>query len=202
MLNTDTWRGVAPRMVGPARWWSRHGAALLPPALGMLALLCGALWAIGTYSHHQTELRLAETSRFLEQFRAGPVAEALARVRAAWQAEGGRQGALLARLEAAAGDERTRLRRDHQRFVLETIEDYRLQPDIEIVRRFVARLATCVRAGSCDGNVLTAQLGPALWLFRDRHLPYFQFEYVAPSLDPDLAAIAPRTAPEASSPDR
>ena len=194
MLHTDTWRSAAPPMISPAIGWSRHRRALLPLVLGILAVLCGALWAVHMYTHQKAELRLAETSRFLDQLGAGPVAEALARVRAAWQAEAAREGALLARLGSAAGSERARLRRDHQRFVLETVEAYGLQPDIEIIRQFVARLATCVRAGSCDRNVLTAQLGPALWQFRDRHLPYFQFEDLGGDLDPDLATIAPRHA--------
>jgi hypothetical protein len=167
----------------------------LPLLLGILAVLCGALWPVGMYTSHKAELRLAETSRFLDQLCAGPVADAFARVRAAWHAEHARQEALLARLASADGSERRRLRRDHQLFVLETIEGYGLQPDIEVVRRFIVRLATCVRAGSCDRDVITAQLGPALWQFRDQHLPYFQFEYAGSDLDPDLATIAPRLAP-------
>jgi hypothetical protein len=205
MLQTDTWRSAAPPRISPGPWWSRHPGVLLPQVtlvLGILALLCGAL-AVGTYSYHKAEVRLAETSRFLHQLRAGPVADAFARVRAAWQAEDARQDALLARLAAAAGSARARVRRDHQLFVLETVEEYGLQPDIEVVRQFVVRLATCVRAGSCDRDVATAQLGPALWEFRDQHLAYFQFEYAGIDLDPYLATIAPRlTPPHVRSPGR
>ncbi|MGH6900349.1 MAG: hypothetical protein ACREJ5_27990 [Geminicoccaceae bacterium] len=196
MLQTEIWRGMqgGPPKVGPVLWWRRHRTVPLPRitlVVGVLALLCGALFAVGAYSHHRAELRLAETNRFLDQFRTGPVAASLARLRAAWQAEGARQDALLAQLAAQDGDDLARIRRDHQLFVLETIEEYGLPPDIEVVRQFVIRLATCVRAGSCDRNVAAAQLGPALWAFRDQHRHYFQFEYSGFDLDPHLAAIAP-----------
>lgn len=203
MLQTDIWRSAAPPRISPGLWRLRHPGALLPKAtlvLGLLALLCGALWAVGAYNHHKAELRLAETSRFLEQFRAGPVSDAFARVRAAWEAQDARQDALLARLASAPASDRARVRRDYQLFVLETVEEFGLATDIEVVRQFVVRLATCVRAGSCDREVATAQLGPALWAFRDQHLLYFRFEDAGIDLDRYLATIAPRlTAPHASS---
>jgi hypothetical protein len=77
-------------------------------------------------------------------------------------------------------------------FVLETIEEYGLQDEIEVVHQFLRRLAICVRMGSCDANVAAAQLGPALWTFRDQHRYYFEFEYSGVDLDPDVEAIAPR----------
>jgi hypothetical protein len=77
-------------------------------------------------------------------------------------------------------------------FVLETIEEYGLQDEIEEVSRFLVRLATCVRVNNCDSNVAAAQLGPALWAFRDQHQYYFQFEYSGHDLDEHLATIAPR----------
>ena len=206
MLQTDTWRSAPPRRISPARWWSRHRAVLLPQialVLGILAPLCGALWAVGMYTNHKAELRLEETARFLDQFRAGPVADAFARVRGVWLIEDARQQALLAGLATTDGGDAARVRRDHQLLVLETIEEYGLQPDIEVVRQFTERLATCVRAGICDRDVAAAQLGPALWAFRDQHLPYFQFEHVGVDLDPYLATIAPRLkAPRALSPGR
>jgi hypothetical protein len=198
MLQTDTWRGteVAPRET-PALWWRRRRPVLLPQitlALGVLAILSGALWAVGEYDRQQAEVRVAETHRFLDQFRSGPVAAALGRVRAAWQAERARQNALLAELRAPGGSDPSEVRRDHRLLVLETIEEYGLQPEIEVVRQFVVRLATCVRVGSCDRNAAAAQLGPALWAFRDQHRPYFQLEPAWADLDAHLATIAPRAA--------
>jgi hypothetical protein len=198
MLQTDTWCGTeeAPR-VTPALWWRRRGSVIRPQitlALGVLAIVSGALWAVGEYDRQQAEVRVAETGRFLDQFRSGPVAAALTRVRAAWRAESARQNALLGELRGPGGGDPSDVRRDHQRLILETIEEYRLQPDIEVVRQFVVRLATCVRVGSCDRNAAAAQLGPALWAFRDQHRPYFQFESSWADLDVHLATIAPRPA--------
>jgi hypothetical protein len=178
-------------------WWRRRRSVLLPRitlALGALTILSGALWAVGEYDRRQAEVRVAETDRFLDQFRSGPVAAALERVRAAWQAEGARQTALLGELRAPGGSDASDVRRDHRLLVLETVEEYRLQPDIEVVRQFIVRLATCVRVGSCDGDVAAAQLGPALWAFRDQHRPYLQFEAAGADLDRHLATIAPRAA--------
>jgi hypothetical protein len=199
MLQTEIWRTVlnGPRKVGPAPWPRGHRTVplpLIPLLLGGLVLLCGALLAVGEYTHHRTELRLAETNRLLDQFRSGPVAASWARLGAAWQAEGVRQEALLAQLASHNGNDRARIRRDHQLFVLETIQEYGLAPDVEVVRQFVIRLATCMRVGSCDRNVAAAQLGPALWAFRDQHRHYFQFEYSGVELDSHLRTIAPRPA--------
>jgi hypothetical protein len=122
------------------------------------------------------------------------VAEAWGQLRTAWRAEQGRQEALLARIPSLAGPELARTLHDHQMFVLETIEEYRLQDDIEVVRQFLLRLAICVRMGSCDADVAAAQLGPALWTFRDQHRYYFAFEYSGLDLDRDVETIMPRPA--------
>lgn len=197
MLQTEIWRSVlnGPAKVGPAPWSRGHRTVPLPLlalVIGALVLLCGGLLAVGEYTHHRAELRRAETNRLLDQFRSGPVAASWARLGAAWQAEGARQDALLA--AAQNGTALARIQRDHQLFVLETIEEYGLAPEIEVVRQFVIRLATCVRVGSCDRNVVAAQLGPKLWAFRDQHRHYFQFEYSGVELDAHLATIAPRPA--------
>lgn len=199
MLQTGIWRNVQarPPKVGPAAWWQRHRVVLAPQlilVLGVLALLGGAFLAIDQYSRQRAEVRLAETNRFLEEFRSGRVGAAAARVRAAWQAEAARQEFLLARLARTAGTDAARRRREHQEFVLETIEEYGLAPDIEVVRRFVATLAACVRVDSCDRDTTAAQLGPALRAFRDQHWYYFQFEYSGIDLDRHLETIAPRLA--------
>ena len=63
-----------------------------------------------------------------------------------------------------------------------------------MVHQFLIRLAVCVRMGSCDADVAAAQLGPALWTFRDQHRYYFAFEYSGVDLDQDIETIAPRPA--------
>ena len=194
MLQTLIWRTgrVGPPKIGS---WRRRRAPLflsLPMVVGALALLCGGLWTVGAYLDHRAELRVAETNRFLDQFRSGPVAEAWERLRTAWRAEQARQDALLGRIPSLAGRDRARILHDHQMFVLETIEEYRLQDDIEVVHQFVIRLATCVRMGSCAADVAAAQLGPGLWAFRDQHRHYFDFEHSGVDLDEYLETIAPR----------
>jgi hypothetical protein len=197
MLQTLSWRGarIAPPKLAPGGWWQRRSALSLPRLgvlVGMLALAWVGLWAVREYADHRAELRLAETNRLLDQSRAGPVAEAWARLRTAWRAEQKRQDVLLARMPSLAGRELARTLSDHQMFVLETIEEYRLQDDIEVVRQYLARLAMCVRMESCDADLAAAQLGPALWTFRDQHRYYFEFEYSGVDLDDDLETIAPR----------
>jgi hypothetical protein len=203
MLQTLIWRTSRLAPTAAPGGWRRGRGTLLPllsVLVGVLALLCGALWAVDEYAEHRTELRLAETNRFLDQFRSGPVAEAWSRLRAAWRAEQGRQDALLARIPSLTGRARAHTVHDHQIFVLETIDEYRLQDEIEVVRQFVSRLALCVRIGSCDADVAAAQLGPALWTFRDQHRYYFEFEYSGFDLDHEVGTIAPRPSVESDPP--
>jgi hypothetical protein len=196
MLQTLIWRTFrAAPAAAPGESRRGRGTLLLPllsALVGVLALLCAGMWTAGQYAEHRAELRLAETNRFLDQFRSGPVADAWVRLRTAWRSERGRQDALLARISSLAGWARARTVHEHQMFVLETIEEYRLQDEIEVVHQFVSRLATCVRMDNCDANVAAAQLGPALWTFRDQHRHYFEFEYSGVDLDPEVQSIAPR----------
>jgi hypothetical protein len=195
MLQTLIWRTFRAAPTAAPGDSRGRGTALLPPLsalIGVLALLCAGLWTAGEYAEHRTELRLAETARYLDEFRSGPVAQAWARLRAAWRTEQGRQDALLARISSLAGRARARAVHEHQMFVLETIEEHGLQDEIEAVRQFLRRLAICVRIGSCDAAVAAAQLGPALWTFGDQHRYYFEFEYSGVLLEPDLETIAPR----------
>jgi hypothetical protein len=180
---------------GPAAWWRRRRVLLLPQIIllaGVIALAGGGLLAVWQYARHSAELRSAETNRLLGEVRSGPVAAAWERLAAAWRAEGARSEALLARLASPDQREVARVRRDHRMLVLETVEQYHLQPDIEVVRRFVVRLATCVRIGACDRDAVAARLGPALWAFHDQHRQYFLFEYSGMNLVPYLETIAPR----------
>lgn len=197
MLQTSILRTVrmGPPKLAPGAAWRRCRGLLLPQVtsiVGMLALLCGLLWAAAEHADHRAELRRAETDRYLDQFRSGPVGAARARLSAAWRAERARQDALLTRISSSTGSERAHRVRDHRMFVLETIEEYGLQDEIDEVSRFLARLAICVRAGSCDSNVAAAQLGPALWAFRHQHEDYFRFEYAGHEIDEYLAVVAPR----------
>jgi hypothetical protein len=196
MLQALIWR-IFRATSGAAPGDSRRGRGtlllpLLTALVGALALLCAGLWTADEYAEQRAELRLAETNRFLDQFRSGPVADAWARLRTAWRSEQGRQDALLARISTLAGRARAHTVHEHQMFVLETIEEYGLQDEIEVVHQFLRRLAICVHMGSCDADVAAAQLGPALWTFRDQHRYYFEFEYSGVDLDPDVEAIAPR----------
>lgn len=196
MLQTQIWRQlrIGPPRVTPATWWRRHRGVILPQiglVFGVLLLLCGALWAVGEYADRQAEVRVAETHRFLDEFASGPVATAWQRLRAAWDAERARQDALLARIPSLAGSELHRTLRDHQQLVLETIEEYHLDQDIEVVHHYLQRLATCVRVGACDRHAAAAQLGPALQSFRDQHRYYFDFEHSGVNLDRDLETIVP-----------
>jgi hypothetical protein len=204
MLQALIWRSFrAPPTAAPGESRRGRGTLMLPllsALVGVLALLCAALWTAGEYAEHRAELRLAETNRLLDQFRSGPVAEAWARLRTAWRTEQGRQDALLARISSLAGRARARAVHEHQMFVLETIEEYGLPDEIEVVHQFLRRLAICVRMGSCDADVAAAQLGPALWTFRDQHRYYFEFEYSGVVLDPDVATIAPRPTDDSGPP--
>jgi hypothetical protein len=195
MLQASIWRTFRAGPTAAPRDSRGRGTAPLPllsALVGVLALLCAGLWTAGEYAGHRTELRLAETARYLDEFRSGPVAEAWARLRAAWRTEQGRQEALLARISSLTGRARARAVHEHQMFVLETIEEHGLQDEIEVVRQFLGRLAICVRIGSCDAAVAAAQLGPALWTFGDQHRYFFEFEYSGVLLGPDLETIAPR----------
>src|SRR5687767_3973519 len=125
MLQTSILRTVrmAPPKAAPAAAWRRYRAPRLPQItliLGMLALLGGVLWGVNEYEEHRAELRQAETGRYLDQFRSGPVAAAWGRLRAAWQAQQDRQHALLVRIASLDDGDRTQALRDHRLFVLET----------------------------------------------------------------------------------
>ncbi|HSA79419.1 MAG TPA: hypothetical protein VLE23_01270, partial [Geminicoccaceae bacterium] len=116
--------------------WLRYRAlvlAQLGPVFGVLLLLCAALWAVGEYASSKGELRRAETARYLAAFREPPVAEAWGRLSAAWLAERDRQSALLTQLPAPSETGFDDALRNYRQFVLETVEEQRLPPEIETV---------------------------------------------------------------------
>jgi hypothetical protein len=182
-----------PRL-DPVDLWRRHRAialAQLGPVFGVLLLLCAALWAVGEYATYKGELRRAETSRYLAAFREPPVADAWGRLSAVWQTEQDRQRALLAKLAARSGIEFESALRNYQQFVLETVEERRLPPQIATVRQFFDRLAICIRVGNCDQTIAAAQLRPAVRQFRNQHYYYFQSEGAAAEFDQAVALITP-----------
>jgi hypothetical protein len=180
--------------VGFGELWRRQRATLLAwlrPALGVLLLLGGGLLAVDQYASYKAELRRAETGRYLAEFREPPVADAWARLSGAWQAEWSRQRTLLARVRAASGPRFDQAVRNYRDFVLDTVDDHRLARDIETVRAFFVRLGVCIRIGSCDPAAATAQLGSAVWQFRNQHYYYFWREGLVPGVDRSALLIAP-----------
>lgn len=174
--------------------WRRRRATLLAwlrPVLGVLLLLGGGLLAVDQYASYKAELRRAETGRYLAEFHEPPVADAWARLSAVWQAEWSRQRTLLARVRVASGERFEVAVRNYRDFVLDTIDERRLPDDIETVRAFFLRLATCIRIGSCDRSAAAAQLGPAVWQFRNQHYYYFRREGLVSDVDRSALLIAP-----------
>jgi hypothetical protein len=190
-----------PRLALPALprvdaglFWGQHRAILLNalgPVLGILLLLAGGLLALDQYAAYKAEVQRAETGRYLAEFREPPVADAWRRLNAAWQAEWGRQRALLERVATASGSGFDLAVRNYRDFVLDTIAQDRLAGDIETMRAYFARVGACIRIGSCDGAAATAQLGPSVWQFRNQNYYYFKREGLVPDVDRSAFLIAP-----------
>ena len=83
---------------------------------------------------------------------------------------------------------------NYRAFVIDTIEEHELAPDIATVVQFYGRLATCVRTGSCDATLAAGTFGTAAWSFRNQHYYYLQEEYEVDEIDRMIDAIAPRAA--------
>jgi hypothetical protein len=197
----DSYTRRYPRLALPALprldaagFWRQHRAVVqraLGPVLGMLLLLGGGLLAVDQYAASRAEVRRGETGRYLAEFREAPVVDARRRLSAAWQAEWGRQRALLERAATASGPHLDLAVRNYKDFVLDTIDQGGLADDIETVRAFFARLATCIRMGSCDPAAAAAQLGPSVRQFRNQHYYYFKREGLVPEVDRSARLIAP-----------
>ncbi len=182
-----------------AAFWRPRRAdvlAALAPVLGVLLLIGGALLALEQHAGYRAEVRRAETGRYLAEFREPPVAGAWQRLSAVWQAEWGRQHRLLERVAVASGPGFTQAVRNYRDFVVGTVEDHRLTQDVETVREFFVRLGVCIRIGSCDPSAAAAQLGPAVWQFRNQHYYYFAQEGLAADFDRSVVLIAPPARPD------
>ena len=175
-----------PRLARPDLW-----RRYLEAVLAMLLLTGLALWAVSAYGSYKATLRQAETSRYLAEFRAPAVAEPWQRLSAAWQAGQDRQDALLAKLAELSGPEFEVALRNYHQFVLETVEEQRLAPQIEAVRQFFVRLGVCIQVGNCAQDVAASHLRLALRQFRDQHYLYFASEGVAAEFDRIVALIMP-----------
>ena len=175
--------------------WPRHGGIALSqlwPVFGVLVLLCVLLWGIGQYAAYKGDLRQAETGRYLAQFREPPVADAWQHLTAVWQAQEPRQGALLRRMAGLSGAALADALRNHRHLVIEAVEEHGLRADIEVVYAFFSRLGLCIRIGNCDATVASAQLGPAVWRFRNQLYDYFALEGVNAEVDRVVSMIAPQ----------
>ena len=197
----DSYSRRYPRLALPALpradlagfWRSRRAGPLaaLRPTLAVLLVLAGGLLAVDQHARFKAEVRRAETGRYLAEFREAPVADAWARLAGAWQAEQGRQRALLARVRNASGERFEAAVRNYRDFVLDTVQDRRLAADIESVRGYFERLGLCIKIGSCDPAAAAAQLGPAVWQFRNQHYYYLMQEGLAADFDRSVVVIAP-----------
>jgi hypothetical protein len=177
-----------------AGFWRQQRPVLLAwlgPVLGVLLLLAGGLFAVDQYASYKAEVRRAETGRYLAEFREPPVAAAWQRLSAAWQAEQDRQRTLLERVRDASGTRFEVAVRNYRDFVIDTVADHRLAPDIRTVGAFFLRLGTCIKIGSCDPAAAAAQLGPAVWQFRNQHYYYLAAEGFAADFDRSVVVIAP-----------
>jgi hypothetical protein len=182
-----------PRL-DPLDLWRRHRGPLrsrLGPACGMLLLLCALLWGIGEYASYKAALRQAETNRYLAEFRAPAIADAWQHLSAAWQAGEDRQSALLGRLAERSGSDLDAALRNYQQFVLETVEEHGLAPQVVTVWLFFERLAVCIRVGNCDREVAAAHLRAPLRQFRNQHYYYLESEGLADEFDRVVAQITP-----------
>jgi hypothetical protein len=166
---------------------------------GVLLLSCAMIWAAGEHARQQAELRLAETSRHIAAFHAAPVGDAWRHLTGVWHAQRDRQSTQLRRMAPLSGPPLQAELGNYRAFVIDTVEENELAPDIATVVQFYHRLATCVRAGSCDATLAAGRFGSAAWSFRNQHYYYLQEEYELDEIDRVIDAIAPRAAISASS---
>jgi len=176
------------------RWQHRRQVLLdhFGPVAGLLLLACALLWAVGEHGRHVAGLRLAETNRHIAAFHEAPVGEARQRVADAWQARQAAQSALLRRIGPLSGAALQAELRNYRAFVIDTVVERNLAPDIDAVIRFYRRLAACVRIGSCDARLAAGRFGSAAWSFRNQHYYWLLEEYEVGEIDAVIDVIAPR----------
>jgi len=178
------------------RWQHRRQALLDHFGLvaGLLLLVCALLWAVGEHSRHVAGLRMAETNRHIAAFHGAPVGEAWQRVADAWRAKQAPQSTLLRRIAARSGAPLQAELRNYRAFVIDTVVEHGLAPDIDTVIRFYRRLAACIRIGSCDARLAAGLFGSAAWSFRNQHYYWLLEEYEVDEIDRVIDVIAPRGA--------
>jgi hypothetical protein len=159
---------------------------------GLLLLICAMLWAAGEHSRQKAGLRAAETNRHIAAFQGAPVADAWRRLSAVWHAQQPRQEVLLARIAMLSGAPLQAELRNYRAFVIDTVAERGLAPDIDTVIRFYRRLAACIRIGSCDAGLAAGLFGSAAWSFRNQHYYFLQDEYEVEEIDHVIEVIAPR----------
>ena len=177
---------------------SEKGTGSWPPfttvgnALWLAAILIVYVYATHLYNDQHSEIRRAETGRYLMEFRSPPLARARARIEAAWYNERERQQRFRSSLAALDGPTLEAELYHHQTFTLEVVEDYGLHADIAAMHSFYRRLALCIRAGHCDADIAARELGDNPWQFRDQHHYALIDAFPDEPLDSDLEVITPR----------
>jgi hypothetical protein len=190
------WRPAkAPPLAGMRDRWRQQRQALLDHfglVAGLLLVVCAILWAAGEHSRHKAELRAAETGRLVADFRSAPVAGAWQRLAGAWAAQQPRQRALLQRIATLSGARLQGELSHYRAFVIDTVMEQDLAPDIDTMIQFYRRLAACVRIGACDGSLTAGMFGNGAWSFRNQHYYYLLEEYEVDEIDRAMETIAPR----------
>ena len=159
--------------------------------IGVLAISAFVMFAVAEHRAQKAVVVQAETERFVREFRSEPVGTSWRRLAETWQAERGRQEALLeGALERSDGDPMQTLR-PWRHFMLRTIAEQGLQRDIEIVLAFFRRLALCVRMGNCDPVLLSERFGDLPWRFRNQHYPYLVEAHPDEEIDRYFEIVAP-----------
>jgi hypothetical protein len=191
------WRSHKAPLAGMHGRWQHQRQALLDHfglVAGLLLVACAVLWAAGEHSRHKAELRAAETSRLVADFRSAAVAGAWQRLAGAWTAQRSRQEALLQRIATLSGAPLQRELRHYRAFVIDTIVEQDLAQDVDTTIQFYRRLAACLRIGACDASLTAGLFGNAAWSFRNQHYYYLLEEYDVHEIDRLIDTIAPRAA--------